>query len=73
MTKNKNIQNIPASAIQMTPHFTTKIRTKFIEGISQIDDKLIIILDVDLILTEEEIESLDTIDAEGNTVNNPGE
>jgi purine-binding chemotaxis protein CheW len=59
-----DVVNIPISTIQDTPHFTVKIETDFIQGIGQIDNNLIIILDVDLILSEEEIKDIDMIDKE---------
>lgn len=65
-----DVVNIPISTIQSTPNFTAKIQTDFIEGIGQIDNTLIIILNAELILTEAEIESLDLIDADKNTMNN---
>ena len=50
---------IPVNNIQETPHFTTRIETDFIEGIGRIDDQLIIILNVNKILTIEELEQID--------------
>ncbi len=56
-----DVVTIPISSIQSTPHFTVKIQTEFIDGIGQIDNNLIIILNVELILTEEDIENVDAI------------
>jgi purine-binding chemotaxis protein CheW len=56
-----DVVDIPISSIQATPHFTTKIKTDFIEGIGQMDNNLVIILDVDMILSEEEIEDIENI------------
>lgn len=58
-----DVVNIPISTIQSTPQFTAKIKTDFIDGIGRIDTNLIILLDVDMILSEEEIETIDTIDS----------
>ncbi len=66
-----DVVSIPISTIQSTPHFTAKIETEFIDGIGRLDDTLIIILNVELILTEEEIENLDTIDVDESAMNNP--
>ena len=66
-----DVVSIPMSTIQSTPHFTAKIETEFIDGIGRLDDTLIIILNVELILTEEEIENLDTIDVDESAMNNP--
>ncbi len=46
---------ISENSIQDTPHFSTKIETDFISGIGNKNDQLIIMLDVDRILTNEEI------------------
>ena len=54
-----DVVNIPVSCIQSTPHFTAKIETDFIKGIGQIDNNLIIILDVDSILSEDELKNID--------------
>ncbi len=51
--------------IQETPHFSTKIDTDYIRGIGRSDDKLIIILDVDRILTSEELEKIEAESEEG--------
>ena len=66
-----DVVNIPVSSIQETPNFISRIRTDFIEGIGQVDDTLVIILNADLILSEEEIESLNSVDNEQNTEDNP--
>jgi purine-binding chemotaxis protein CheW len=58
-----DVANIPISSIQNTPHFTTKIETDFIRGIGQIGDQLIIILDVDRILTTEEFQMIEEEEA----------
>ena len=55
-----DVVNIPISSIQSTPHFRTKIKTDFIDGIGRVDDNLIILLDVDKILTEEEMETIES-------------
>ncbi|HDP80842.1 MAG TPA: purine-binding chemotaxis protein CheW [Spirochaetes bacterium] len=54
-----DVVSIPVKGIQDTPHFTAKIETDFIRGIGQVEEKLVIILDVDRILTAEEIRDMD--------------
>lgn len=54
-----DVVSIPVKGIQDTPHFSSKIETDFIKGIGQVEDKLVIILDVDRILTAEEIREMD--------------
>ena len=41
--------------IQPTPEFSADINTKFIEGMGQIKDDLVILLDIDCVLSEEEL------------------
>jgi purine-binding chemotaxis protein CheW len=55
-----DVLSIPVASIQETPHFSAKIKTDFIEGIGRKDEDLIIMLDVDKILSGEEIEMLDS-------------
>lgn len=50
-----DVLNIPLSSIQDTPHFTSKIDSDFIEGIGQTDGALLIILNVDRILSIDEL------------------
>jgi purine-binding chemotaxis protein CheW len=54
-----DVAGIPMNTIQDTPHFTAAVDTDFIKGIGQLDSKLVIILDVDRILTVEEVRALD--------------
>lgn len=54
-----DVVDIDASDVQKTPQFTVKIDTDFIEGIGQIGRKLVIILDIEKILSVEEIDALD--------------
>jgi purine-binding chemotaxis protein CheW len=56
-----DVMAIPVEKIQETPHFSTKIETDYIKGIGNIDDQLVIVLDVDMILSQDE---LDTLQAE---------
>jgi len=54
-----DVVSIPVQKIQDTPHFTTKIETDYIKAIGQeTDERLVIILDVDRILTDEELTHL---------------
>jgi purine-binding chemotaxis protein CheW len=50
-----DVVNVPVATIQDTPHFTSKIETDFIRGIGQVEGGLVIILDVDLIMTREDV------------------
>lgn len=54
-----DVVSIPVKGIQDTPHFSAKIETDFIMGIGQIEEKLVIILDVDRIMSSEEMTELE--------------
>jgi purine-binding chemotaxis protein CheW len=54
-----DVVGIPVESMQETPHFSANIETDYIKGIGNRDDQLIIILDVDLILSSEELERMD--------------
>ncbi len=41
--------------IQPTPEFSTNVNTKFIEGMGQVKDDLVILLDIDCVLSKEEL------------------
>ncbi|MCX7794338.1 MAG: chemotaxis protein CheW [Thermodesulfovibrionales bacterium] len=49
-----DVLSVPRSSIQTTPEFGAKIRTDFIRGLLRAGDKLIIILDINKVLSEEE-------------------
>ncbi|HQL43711.1 MAG TPA: chemotaxis protein CheW [Spirochaetota bacterium] len=51
----QDVVTIPIQKIQDTIHFTSQIATDYIKGIGQIDNNLVIILDVDRLLTADEI------------------
>ena len=54
-----DVVGIPVESMQETPHFSANIETDYIKGIGNRDDQLIIILDVDEILSSEELARLD--------------
>ncbi len=54
-----DVVGLPVTSIQDTPHFSSKIETNFIEGIGQLDNNLIIILNVEKILSVDELDTLD--------------
>ncbi len=55
-----DVADIPASAIQGTPHLSSKIDREFISGIGNINNKLAIILDIDRIFSADEIKTFDS-------------
>ncbi|HON77708.1 MAG TPA: chemotaxis protein CheW [Spirochaetota bacterium] len=54
-----DVVGLPLSSIQETPHFSANIDTDYIKGIAKKAEQLIIVLDVDKILSSEELERLD--------------
>ena len=54
-----DVLGITAESIQDTPHFTADIETDYIKCIGKSDEDLIIILNVDMILTSEELNRAD--------------
>jgi len=46
---------LPEDQIQPTPEFSANISTKFIEGMGHIKDDLVILLDIECVLSEEEL------------------
>ena len=54
-----DVLEVPITSIHDTPHFSAKIDTDYIRGIGSVEEDLIIILDVDMILTTEELKHMD--------------
>ncbi len=54
-----DVVDIPVKNIQDTPHFSASIQTDYIKGIGRIDEDLVIVLDVDRILSTDELEKLE--------------
>ncbi|MFC1670921.1 chemotaxis protein CheW [Spirochaetota bacterium] len=57
-----NVTRIPANSMQHPPHYTAQIEKDFIKGMAELDDKIIIIIDVDKILTPKEINDFEESD-----------
>ncbi len=49
-----DVLSVPGASLQPTPEFVTRLRTDFIRGLLRMDDKLIIILDINKVLSDEE-------------------
>jgi len=56
------VMDIPASAIRPAPAFGAKIRIDFIQGMVEVDSRFIIILNVDRVLSLDEMTMLASID-----------
>ncbi len=50
-----NVINVDKSTIQNSPDFGARVSTEFINGLTSVDNKMIMLLDVDKLLTLEEI------------------
>lgn len=49
------VMNIPGTDIEDTPSFGTSLKTDYIFGLAKAKGRLIILLDIDLVLTDEEL------------------
>jgi purine-binding chemotaxis protein CheW len=49
-----DVMYLPDESISSTPSFGTKIRTDFIKGMGKVGNRLVLMLDVEKVLTEEE-------------------
>ena len=60
------VLEIPASEIEPAPSFGAKIRPDFIEGIGKVNGKFVILLNVDRVLSSEEIGQMGQAAASGD-------
>ncbi|MCD5976612.1 MULTISPECIES: chemotaxis protein CheW [Pseudomonas] len=56
------VMDIPASQIEPPPSFGAKIRADFISGMAKVDGKFVIVLEVDQVLSIDEMSSLAAVD-----------
>ncbi|MBI5681586.1 MAG: purine-binding chemotaxis protein CheW [Deltaproteobacteria bacterium] len=49
-----DVLNMPQESIKPAPSFGTKVRADFINGVAKVDEKLVIVLDVEMVLSNEE-------------------
>jgi len=56
-----DVVTINAEDIRPRPHFSTKISVKFIQGMGVKDNRFVILLDVDKLLSEEEMDAVDGV------------
>ena len=57
------VLDIPATEIEPAPSFGAKIRADFIRGMGKVEGKFVIILNVDHVLSQDEMSSLAGVDA----------
>ena len=55
-----DVITLNSNEIQPTPSFSTKVRADFIKAMGNKDNKFIIILDMDKVLSQEELEIVDS-------------
>jgi purine-binding chemotaxis protein CheW len=60
-----DVLTIPDARIQPTPNFGTAVDVRFIAGIAQAEDKLVVLLDVEAMLRHEELGALDDVPSIG--------
>lgn len=48
--------------IEDTPNFGSKIHTKFIKGMGKKEEKFVILLDIDKVMSEEDLEAIDEVE-----------
>ena len=57
-----DVIDIPENAIDPAPEIIGSIDTDYIEGVAKMDDRLLILLDLQKVLTPEEIKQLKTVE-----------
>ncbi len=53
-----DVMNIPLKNIQEKPHYTANVESDYISGIGHVEEKMIILINVDRVLTPEELEKM---------------
>lgn len=56
-----DVYNVPIDDVKASPDFGTAVDTEFVTGLATIDEKMIIVLDIDHMLNAAELEVIDTI------------
>jgi purine-binding chemotaxis protein CheW len=54
-----DVLEIPASEIRPAPNLGTRADTRFISGMAEVDEKLTVLLDLDRLLSDDEVASLE--------------
>lgn len=55
------VLDINLSEIEPTPSFGTKIRTEFISGMGKVGDQILVLLDMDCVLSVDELSVIDAL------------
>ncbi len=57
----QEVQDVPASSIEPPPTFGSGVDTDFILGIAKVEKDVIVLLDIDRVLTDSELAKIDTL------------
>ena len=57
------VLRLPADTVEPPPTMVCGVETEYIKGVGKLDDRLIILLDVEKVLTEDEHSSMDVVAA----------
>lgn len=55
------VYSVPDEQVREAPDFGTKVRTEFIKGLATMEDKMVIILDIDRMLNSDELAVVDAV------------
>ncbi|MCL0033338.1 chemotaxis protein CheW [Thermodesulfovibrionales bacterium] len=61
MDSVSEVLRVPSSIVEPTPPMATNISTEFIKGIAKMEERLIIILDMDKLIGKEETASIEAV------------
>ncbi|MCD5411992.1 chemotaxis protein CheW [Thermodesulfovibrionales bacterium] len=61
MDSVSEVLRVPSSIVEPTPPMATNISTEFIKGIAKMEERLIIILDMDRLIGKEETASIEAV------------
>lgn len=64
--KVKEVIRVEKSVIEPPPELTTNVNSNYITGVAKLQDRLLILLDLDKVLSAEEQEKLADVEAEAN-------
>jgi len=56
-----DVINVPTENVKAAPDFGTKVHTDFISGLATIEEKMVMLLDIDKLLSAAEIKGLDSL------------
>jgi purine-binding chemotaxis protein CheW len=59
------VLRLPADTVEPPPTMVCGVETEYIKGVGKLDDRLIILLDVEKVLTEDEHSSIDSVAVNG--------